>query len=139
MLHINHQIDIPLSEIEFTQIRASGPGGQNVNKVSTAVHLRFDVKSSSLPESCKEKLLTLRDRRVSDDGVIIIKAQQYRSLEKNRAEALQRLALLIAEAIRPKKRRIATRPSVAAKRKSKLMKQRQSRQKMLRRKATIND
>ncbi len=104
------------AQVSFSAIRAQGAGGQNVNKVSNAVHLRFDVRASSLPEALKERLLGLRDQRISDEGVVVIKAQQHRSLEKNREEALARLVELIeAAALVPRVRR-PTKPTRASQR-----------------------
>jgi len=107
---------IPPEEVEITAIRAQGAGGQNVNKVASAAHLRFDINASSLPEAIRERLLKLEDRRISKEGIVIIKAQEFRSLEKNRAEALRRLQGLVdSVTVLPKKRRPTkpTRSSVA--------------------------
>ncbi len=115
MLSITSQITIPDSEIEIQAIRAQGAGGQNVNKVSTAIHLRFDIRASSLPDSYKEGLLKLGDQRITRDGVVVIKAQQYRSQEKNREEALSRLQALIKSFAIPRKKRKPTKPTRASK------------------------
>lgn len=109
------EIKLTESDLQFSAIRASGPGGQHVNKVSTAVELRFDIRSSSLSAPIKSALLRLNDRRISKDGIIVLKAQRYRSQEKNRQDAIDRLKGLIEKVASPAKQRIATKPGRAAK------------------------
>lgn len=110
-------ITIPPEEVEMTAIPAQGAGGQNVNKVATAIHLRFDIRASSLPELIKERLLALSDQRITSEGVIVIKSQQHRTQERNRAEAMLRLQQLIVEISKTPKKRRPTKPSLGAKKK----------------------
>ncbi len=134
MLVISNQVSIPDSEIVLSAIRAQGSGGQKVNKVSTAIHLRFDVRASSLPEFYKQRLLALKDQRLNQDGVLVIKSQQYRSQEKNREVALERLKIIIRQAVVMQKKRKPTKPSRSSQRKRLDSKNKHSRKKDLRRK-----
>lgn len=133
MLHISSHVVIPDSEIEIHAMRAQGAGGQHVNKVSSAIHLRFDITASSLPPFYKEELLKRKDQRISEEGVITIKAQQFRSQEQNREDALNRLRLLIQSVAVPRKVRRPTKPTKSSKNKRLESKKRQGRLKALRR------
>jgi len=117
MMWISNGIELNPEEIEFAAIRAQGAGGQNVNKVSSAIHLRFNINNSSLPDLCKQRLLQLSDQRITNDGVLIIKAQKYRTQERNKEDAINRLVSIIQNAMKIQKKRKATRATRSSQKK----------------------
>ena len=138
-LQISSRVSIPMKEIELQAIRSQGAGGQNVNKVSTAVHLFFDIRASSLPEVYKERLLKMKDRRISPAGTVIIKSQQARTQEANREKALARFRELILEAMKVRKSRRATAPTKGSKERRLQAKQSRSKKKSLRRRPSTDE
>ena len=138
-LPISRQVSIPLDEIQMTAIRAQGAGGQNVNKVASAIHLRFDIGASSLPDFYKTRLLALNDQRITREGVVVIKSQTHRTREKNRDAALGRLQALVRKVAVTGKKRIATRPSSTSKKRRMDQKTRRGKDKQLRGRVTGDD
>lgn len=133
MIRITPHLSLADEELDWQAIRAQGAGGQNVNKVSSALHLRFDIPASSLPDAVKQRLLALRDSRISRDGILVIKAQRFRTQEKNRDDALARLSELIGRATQVQKKRKPTRPTKASQRRRLDSKSKRGQTKRLRR------
>ncbi len=139
MLQISKHLAVPEAEIEVRAIRAQGAGGQHVNKVSSAIHLRFDIKASSLPDLCKEKLLLMNDQRVSGDGVVVIKAQRFRSQDHNRQDAYDRLRDVIRSGTVTRAKRTVTKPTKGSRARRLERKAKHGKQKALRRRISDRD